>query len=259
MKSLCLALLLATACGDNSEACGPGTRDVDGECTPNDGMICGDGTQLDPASGTCLPNPGLCGSGTVLINGTCQDPTAGLTIDLEEGPEPNGFEVSAASAGEISLEPIGDPKGFVVHGCIKPNADVADFDDYRITVAAPTLVDITADGVQGLAAGFVALGDDPALATWQRFGLNTMTDTSHRELFLPKAGTYEFVMADTRSLLGIVDGSGVVVPAGNPDGTSCYYVTLNQEAIPTPTHLAVPVGTNDTIDNKVLFYTGALP
>lgn len=259
MKSLCLVLLLAAACGDNSEACGPGTSDVGGECTPNVGMICGDGTLFDPASGACLPDPGLCGSGTVLINGTCQDPTAGLSVDLEEGPEPNGFEPGAAFAGDIALKPIGDPKGFVVHGCIKPNADVADFDDFRITVTAPTLIDVTADGVHGLAAGFVALGDDPAIATWQRFGLNTMTDMSHRELFLPKAGTYELVMADTRSLLGIVDGSGVLVPAGNADGTSCYYVTLNQEAIPTPIHLAVPVGTNDVISNKVLFYSGTLP
>jgi hypothetical protein len=261
MKSLCaLLFLVAGACGDNAPECGPGTSNVGGFCTPDGSTICGDGTKFDPDTGACLPDPTLCSDGTVLINGTCQDPTGGLTIDLEEGPEPNGFEPNANTAGTIDLKPIGDPHGFVVHGCIRPTTDVADLDDYRIAVSAPTLIDVTADGVRGLAAGFAVFGDDPALASWRRFGINLQTDTSHRQIYLPKAGTYEFVMSDTRSLMGLFDGSNdVLEPAGNPDGTSCYYVTLNQLAIPALTTLQVPVGVNDMIDDKVQFYAAALP
>ncbi|MEO6774617.1 MAG: hypothetical protein ABI467_16660, partial [Kofleriaceae bacterium] len=242
---------------------GTGTVDKDGVCTPDGtGSICGDGTTLDASSGSCVPSDSVCGGGTVLVNGTCQDPTAGLHIDLEEGPEPNGFDPGSSPAGTIALKPIGDADGFVVHGCVKPTQDFADLDDYKLTVAAPTLIDITADGVLGLAAGFVTLGNanDAQVGSYQRFGINLANDMSHREIYLPKAGTYDFVMSDTRSLLGLVDGAtDYLEPAGNPDGTSCYYVTLKQEAIPTPSTLAVPGGATGTFDNKVKFYSAQMP
>jgi hypothetical protein len=226
------------------------------------GAICGDGTKLDTTTGDCVVDPMSCGGGTVLVNGTCQDPTAGLTVDLEEAPEPNGLDQGAHSAGTIALKAVDDPNGFVVHGCVKPVSDAADLDAYTLTVSAPTLVDITADGVQGLAAGFVSLSDpnDASLASWQRFGINLATDMSHREVYFPKAGTYVFVMSDTRSLLGLVDGaSDFLEPAGNPDGTSCYYVTLKQEAIPAATTLPVPGGISGPLDGKVHFYSAAIP
>jgi hypothetical protein len=259
-------LLLATAavaCGDNSDECGPGTTATDGICMPDgSGAICGDGTTLDAMTGACVVDPTTCGGGTVLVNGTCQDPTAGLTVDLEEAPEPNGLDANSHSAGTIALKPIGDPNGFVVHGCVTPVSDTADLDAYQITVAAPTLIDITADGVQGLAAGFVTLANpnDADLASWQRFGINLANDMSHREVYLPKGGTYVFVMSDTRSLLGLVDGaSDTLEPAGNPDGTSCYYVTLKQEAIPAADTLPVPGGITGALDGKVHFYSAAMP
>ena len=265
MKRLALLFLAtaAVACGDNSDQCGPGTTAVSGLCTPDgSGAICGDGTTLDTTTGACVIDPTACGGGTVLVNGTCQDPTAGLTIDLEEAPEPNGLDAGSHSAGTIALKPIGDAKGFVVHGCVKPVSDTADLDAYQISVAGPTLIDITADGVQGLAAGFVALADpnDASLSSWQRFGINLANDMSHREIYLPKGGTYAFVMSDTRSLLGLVDGAtDYLEPAGNPDGTSCYYVTLKQEAIPAAATLPVPAGITAPLDGKVHFYSAAMP
>ncbi len=259
--NVCVALAALSACGDNSKECGTGTIDQGGVCTPDGtGPICGDGTSLDPATGSCLPDPSVCGGGTVLVNGTCQDPTSGLTVDLEEGPEPNGFDPGSSPAGNITLKAIDDPNGFVIHGCVKPTQDFADLDNYTLTVAGPTLIDITADGVQGLAAGFVTLGNDNDLANWERFGINLANDMSHREIYLPKAGTYNFVMSDTRSLLGLVDGAtDYLEPAGNPDGTSCYYVTLKHEAIPAPTTMPVPAGVVSTFDNKVKFYSASMP
>ena len=83
----------------------------------------------------------------VLVNGTCQDPTAGLTVDLEEAPEPNGLDAGSHSAGTIALKPIGDANGFVVHGCVKPVTDEADLDAYTISVAGPSH-DSTSQGPQ---------------------------------------------------------------------------------------------------------------
>ncbi len=252
-------------CGDNSKQCGPGTTDVDGVCTGGDtGSICGDGTVLDTATNTCVPSDDVCGDGTVLVNGTCQDPTSGLAVDLEEGPEPNGFEMGATPAGTITLKPAGGP-GFVIHGCIKPTDNfTADIDDYLLTVTGPTLIKISADGVKGLAAGFIAFGDlsDPLLSSWLRLGINVTTDTSKRELFLPAAGTYDIVFADTRSLMPITDGVNDLPPAGNPDGSSCYYATVDFRNIPTPTTLALTgasAGDSGTIGEDLKFYTGAFP
>jgi hypothetical protein len=256
------ALLSATigaGCGDNSRTCGAGTEDLDGVCVPStQGSICGDGTKLDPATNTCQPDTSVCGSGTVLVHGTCQDPTAGFTVDLEEGPEPNGIDAGAIPAGDIHLHPVGDP-GVVIHGCIRPVNDTPDFDDYTLTVTGPTLIKVTADGINGLAAGFVGFGDlgDPQIAGWQRFGLNVTTDMSRRQLYLPKAGTYDLVITDTRTILPVLSGGGDLPPAGDPAGnTTCYYVTIDQQT-PAPTTLDLATGDSGVIGEDLKFYSGA--
>jgi hypothetical protein len=260
MKRLVLVALLS-GCGDNSRSCGEGTNDLDndGECESDTGgnVVCGDGTRLDPITNDCAPDPDTCGGGTVLVNGRCQDPTAGLDIDLEEGPEPNAFETGAVPAGLITLEPIGED-GFVIHGCIKPLDDATpDLDVYQLTVAAPTLIDVTADGVQGLAGGFqVTTAAIPALATWRRFGINLSTDVSRRQIFLPAAGTYRFIVTDSRTLLPAALGLAVTPPAGNSDGTSCYFVTIDQQ-LPMPVALDPVAGDTSTITDDLKFYSGA--
>src|SRR4051794_15275931 len=110
-----IVLLASAACGDNSDQCGPGTINLDNVCVPA-AAVCGRGTVLDMMTGSCIPDPTICGAGTLFdvttnaceldpdsckggtipINGSCQDPTAGLTVDVEEGPEPNGFGVLEA-------------------------------------------------------------------------------------------------------------------------------------------------------------------
>ncbi|MBX3156463.1 MAG: hypothetical protein KF773_10725 [Deltaproteobacteria bacterium] len=249
------------ACGDNSRVCGPGTTDLDGVCTGPSGNMCGDGTRLDPITQTCVPDPSTCGGGTVLINNECQDPSAGLEVDVLEGPEPNGFEPNATPAGVLPpLRPVGG-KGLTIHGCIQPlDNDTPDFDNYLLTVTAPTLVKITNDGVQGLAGGFVVLSTaaDGPLASFERFGINHATDVSRREVYLPAAGTYILTIADTRTLQGIIDQVIAPPPAGNPDGTSCYYVTIDQRA-PTIKHLDLAAGDAGTMGEDLAFYTAPLP
>jgi len=260
---LLMAFWGLVGCGDNSKQCGEGTNDLDGDniCQPDETepVLCGDGTSLDMLTGECVPDPSLCGGGTVLINGMCQDPTEGLVIDLEEGPEPNGFDPGSTPAGTITLKPPGGA-GFVIHGCVQPvDNNSPDLDVYLLTVSQPTLLEITADGVGGLAGGFIALGDDPVLSSWFRLGINLTSDTSKRQLLLPTAGSYELVMTDSRTLLPITqNGEGFPV-AGNPDGSSCYYATVKQLAFPSSESLDLVNGAAGTIGSELRFFNASFP
>jgi hypothetical protein len=249
--------VFSVGCGDNSKFCGQGTddRDGDGECeafAPD--KICGDGTSADPITSACIPDPETCGGGTVLVNGRCQDPTAALDIDLEEGPEPNAFEPGAIPAGVITLEPVG-ADGVVIHGCVTP-IDGPDLDVYQLTVDAPTLLSITADGVQGLAAGFQLTSTAVPLATWRRFGIDLATDMSRRQVLLPTAGTYRLVVTDSRTLFPALTG-GPLVPAGNADGTSCYFVTVDQLPL-VPVPFVATTGASGMLDDQLAVFSTTL-
>jgi hypothetical protein len=248
--ALIAALALPIGCGDNSDECGPGTHAVDGVCTPDgngSGTTCSGGTKLDPATGSCVVDPNDCQDGTVLVGNQCVDP-GHVTADVEEAAEPNGLglfgEDSNGAAGAITLKPIG--QHVVVHGKIIPFEDNdgdgqtdPDIDTYVVTVTAPTLVHVSADGLHGLTAGFVSLAavdqNDP-LANWERIGANLTGDTSKRQLFLPGAGTYAIAITDSRTL---ILNSSVASGAADGDPDFEYYVTLDQLAIPAPTALAV--------------------
>lgn len=259
MRAVAAILAIAAAgCGDNSKACGEGTNDLDGDGTceadvGGDGS-CGNGTRVDPVTMECVVDPLACGGGTVLVNGRCQDPAAGIDIDLEEGPEPNAFEPDAVPAGVIALPATGGG-GFVLHGCIRPiDAATPDYDVYLLEVAAPALIDVTADGVQGLVAGFTVTSSVAALASWQRHGIELATDTARRQVLLPAAGTYRIAMTDSRTLLPEVSGGTGAPPAGNADGTSCYYVTIAQLA-PAPVALDTTAGDSGTLADALKFYS----
>jgi hypothetical protein len=275
----------ALGCGDNSKECGPGTVDEDGmcvpaancgfgtkrdeetgECVPDGSVVCSEGTVFDPLTGRCEIDPMACRDGTVLINNACVDPTAGLTIDVQEGPEPNGLgivEASPAQAGNVTLKSVSS--AFVVHGTIDPwrDADMdgaldPDVDTYVITIAGPVLVQITADGVHGVTAGFVAVADvastDP-LATWRRFGIRLVGDASRRQVYLPQAGSYRLAIGDTRSLGEYLStGTSTAAPGGD-DGD--YYVSITDVGVPAITTLTANVKTDTTDGNAVQFYQSA--
>lgn len=271
----------ALGCGDNSKECGPGTVDQAGECVPADScgfgtkhdevtgqcvpdgtVVCSDGTVLDPLTGTCKLDPNACRDGTVLIGDACVDPTAALTIDVREGPEPNGLgivEASQAQAGNVTLKPAG--VAFVIHGTLAPWRDTnsdgilePDVDTFVVGAAAPTWLRITADGVHGTTAGFVmvsafAPGDPMAalMASWRRFGIHLAGDTSKREVFLPAAGTYRIAIADTRTL-GEYLASGTATGALAPGD---YYVSLTDLGPVMPATLTSNT-VNGSFDNESL-------
>ncbi len=148
----------------------------------------------------------------------------------------------------------------MLHGCIKPvDNNSPDLDVYEVTVTQATLLEITVDGVGGLAGGFLALGDAPAVATWFRLGLSVISDTTKRQLFLPVAGTYQIVMADSRTLLPITQNGEGFPAAGNPDGTSCYFATVTKRAFPNLVTLDLVAGNTGTIADKLVFFTAGFP
>jgi hypothetical protein len=247
--ALIAALALPIGCGDNSDECGPGTHAVDGVCTPDNGSgtTCSDGTKLDSTTGTCVVDPNDCQDGTVLVGTQCVDP-GHITADVQESAEPNGLglfgEDSNGPAGTIALKPVG--QHFVVHGKIIPFEDNdgdgqtdPDIDTYEVTVNGPTLISVSADGLHGLAAGFISLAavdQNNPLFTWERIGANLTGDTSKRQLFLPGAGTFAIAVTDSRTLiLNSPAASGA--EEGSPDFE--YYISIDALAMPTPSALTV--------------------
>lgn len=272
------AALAAGACGDNSKECGENTELVDGRCVGTGGPpMCTNGTILDETTNSCVIDPNACQGGTVLIGNECQDPTAGLTIDVEEGAEPNGagfVETSTTPAGDLTLKPIGEK--LVIHGHTTPFRDDdgdgqkdADYDTYFVTVTGPTLLDITVDGVNGAMSAFVVVGTNASnpvnnsASGWIRYGMNVRGDTSKRQIFLPAAGDYGIVFADTRSIYldgGSPPAAGFGGAAG--DATTQYYATIEQLAIPTPEAITLTSGaatvTGTLATGEIKFYTAAM-
>ena len=250
------SLFGVVSCGDNSVACGDGTHAEDGLCVPD--ATCGPGTKEDPGTGKCVPDGSVvcpqgttftdgvcalddaaCGEGTVLVDGECILEDDNIEADLEEAAEPN--DDPATPAGMLTVGAV--DSSTVIHGCINPRSDEdgdgnldADFDLWFINATGPTTLEITADGVHGLVAGFAVVNGDPLLAStlsnWRRFGINLTSDTAQRQVYLPAAGTYALQMTDARSLFL---GSGA---AGSE--TACYYTTIKHIATPAATALTLP-------------------
>lgn len=268
-----LAGLGVVGCSAEALVCGSGTANVDGVCVGR--PDCTDGTKLDPERNTCVIDPDACQAGTVLVGGACQ-PSSTVAVDLEEAPEPNGVAgyhiagilLAPQDAGTVALKPEA-AGGFTIHGCIAPTGDGPDSDAYTLTVAGPTLIDITADGVNGLIAGFQVTnlsslselgfhyvdlsyttslpGEAWRTSSWVRNGVTVTGDTSRREVFLPVAGSYTLLISDVRTLLWDL-------PSGRSDGSSCYYVTIEQRT-PQPMPLVAADGDSGSLDGKLRFYT----
>ncbi|MDX2088004.1 MAG: hypothetical protein SFX73_09145 [Kofleriaceae bacterium] len=278
MKRLPFLIALAglSACGDNTpknRICGEGTVEEAGVCVPTGPgtPTCTDGTILDTQSNSCVIDPNACQDGTVLIGNQCVDPTDGLTVDVTEAVEPNGagvVESSTTPAGELTLKPIGQK--LIIKGNTNPFRDDdadgqldADFDTYFVEITAPTLLQISTDGVGGTASGFLVL---PVQASnpltdrdWIRYGLNVTGDMSKRQVYIPEPGVYALTFADVRSMY--LDGgsppvAGLGGAAGSPE--AFYYATIEQLAIPAATALTLTNGTataTGTTDGTIHFYT----
>jgi len=222
--------------------CGTGTVEQNGECVPDGSVICEQGTRFDTATGQCVVDPSACADGTVFVNGECVPEDETLTADVDEAAEPN----DGTSAGTITIPAVGSMTS--IHGCITPRSGQRDEDVWVMQATGPTALEITADGVGGLAAGFIVQDAGiAALPNYFRAGINLTGDTSRRQVFLPTAGTYVLVMDDSRAIL-------VDEVAGSD--TTCYFTTIERIALPAGTAITTPTqaGT-DVGDLRVLTYT----
>jgi hypothetical protein len=223
-------------------ACGAGTVIMGGQCVPDGSIICAQGTVFNPATSHCDVDPSACGPGTAFLNGGCVPESDPHTVDFEETAEPN----DESGAGHFDAPAIGE--AVTIHGCITPVLGTADIDNWVITASGPTLLEITADGVHGLAAAFAVKDGsyNPKLANWQRLGLNLTGDTSRRQVFLPAAGDYLLRMNDSRAL--ILDGTAV----GGAD--TCYFGTIKRVALPVATALLPTMSGQDSGKVQVLSF-----
>lgn len=216
--------------------CGPGTIEQDGECVPDGSVICETGTTFDAEAGVCIPDISGCAAGTVLIDGECVPEGEVRDPDVEEAAEPNDGLLANDSYAQFALRPEGE--SVLLHGCITPYRDVvdaeggltpdgeqdADNDAFVFEADGPTLLSISVDGVNGAAGGFQMLSTDDRLQNdgWTRFGIKLTGDTVQQQVFLPVAGTYVFLAADSRSLL---------TNHASGDADTCYYATVAREPI----------------------------
>lgn len=267
------AFISNAGCGDNTVECGDGTVETNGQCLPEstcgpgtvesgtqcvpDGsMICEQGTVFDPATQHCVVDPSACAEGTVFVDGECipEDETLEGMADHQEAAEPNG-PGEANIAGMFDVPALDQSETF--YGCVTARVDEDgdgnldwDLDTWLVTADGPTTIEITADGIRGLSAGFYAQNADPALSpildNWLRFGINLTGDTAHRQIYLPAAGTYAFNMTDGRSLF--LGGAG----AGTEE--TCYFATIRRIPNPTPVAATLPL-TAATDRGEVAFYT----
>ncbi len=268
------AALAAVACGDNNRECGENTELVDGFCVGTGGpAMCTNGTVLDEATNYCVIDPNACQGGTVLIGNECQDPTAGLTIDVTEAAEPNGagfIETSTTPAGVLELKPVGEK--LVIKGTTNPFRDDnddgqldADYDSYFFEVDGPTLLDVTVDGTNGTMSAFAVVATaegnpvNQSATGWIRYGMNVTGDASKRQVFIPAAGVYLIAFADTRSMYiesASPPAAGFGGAAGNAEAH--YYATIERLALPTPMPIALTDGVGSatgTTSGDVKFYS----
>ena len=231
-----------SVCGENSQwddtskqcvgqsVCAAGTSLMGNECVPDGSVICETGTTW--AEGKCVADITGCATGTVLVAGECVPFDETLTGDIVEAPEPNDV---GDTPGMFALPAVGEH--ITIEGCVNPTVDSdedgqidPDFDAYVFSVAGPTLIDVTVDGVGGLTGGLQVLATDPTIADtgWTRIGVDLVGDTAKRQVYLPAAGAYALLLTDGRSIV-----SGLA--AGGKD--TCYFATVENVAIPAPTPL----------------------
>lgn len=263
-----VALIAAlAACGDNAIPCGEGTTEQDGSCTAPPPIACDTGTKLD--NGRCVLDPVLCGDGTVLIAARCVDPSRGLVVDLEEGPEPNGLGVAGiepapASAGDVELA---SDAAFVLHGELAPFADRdgdgqldPDFDTYELTASSPSVIELSVDGIGGMIGAFYLTAELVASGAthYERYALPLTGDTARRRVYIPAAGVYRLVIGDARS---IAIGNQPPAAAGRGGATgepAEYYVSLARKNLDAPV-LAAATQSGSLAPGDVIAFTASLP
>ena len=151
-------------------------------------------------------------------------------IDVQEGPEPNGLGIVEASGAGRQHHDQPPGTAYVIHGTLAPWRDAdgdgaldPDVDTYVVQVGRPMLLEVTADGLGGVLAGFVAVAAAARQSARQLAALRRPRHRrySRRQLFLPKPGAYRIAIGDTRTLAEYEATGASATSSGD------YYVSVN--------------------------------
>ncbi len=240
-------------CVREIEACGEGTTLVDGLCVP-EGAYCAPGTTL--MEGDCVPEALACGEGTHLENGTCvpdaRDP--GPTPDVPESTDP-------ATPATVTLAPVGETIsiGGTISVPIDEDDDTyvdGDWDAFTFWAEAGTYLRFHATS-HGIALPAFLISSTQTNADgsplYVRYGWNPNAVDTVREVYLPRADTYQILVTDFAMMWPAVFGYAVL-PIGGDDFT--YLITIEDLGAPTVTAVsALPVVEDgDLTDGGLRFY-----
>ncbi|HJL17062.1 MAG TPA: hypothetical protein RMH99_15460 [Sandaracinaceae bacterium LLY-WYZ-13_1] len=249
-------------CEPNIADCAPGTTAMGDECVPDGSVICTGNTTYDMETGTCVVTEDACAEGTTLIDGECVPNDETLMGEVFAAAEPDDPNFDG-TPGDFLPPAIDEER--TIEGCITPDDfdedDTTDYDAdwFEFSVADPGLFRIHADGLGGLSAAFAVVATDGPLVDqgFVRVGLNLVGDSSERRLYLPRAGNYSLIVFDSRSLNldSLEEGVGFSRAVGNED--TCYFVTVEAEAVPSPTAITDSTASGTFGDPEFLSITAS--
>ncbi|MGM0557555.1 MAG: hypothetical protein ACQEVA_14315, partial [Myxococcota bacterium] len=157
-----------------------------------------------------------------------------IEVTPENESENDNDQISGGQAYDLSLP-------FVVEGSVGPLEDgQGDFDFFTVSIDEPTAVFIHIEAVSSdLWPGGAALGYDLRNGNVDRFILGNETGQNHfREVFLPVAGNYAFLVTDTRNLISSAQN------VGSEDGHQ-YKMSVSEIPLPEPEPVSLPSAPRD--------------
>jgi hypothetical protein len=219
--------------GESQVACAPGTR-LDGDrCVPDGTVLCGAGTMYDPADGSCVAVANPCPAGTTRIEGNCVEAENRPTPDVQETAEPNGLGETDTVVG-VALGAVDETVTFA--GCMHVrdvDGDGIKDDDFDSWLVTATEPSVLE--VRVLGEGGMAGG----------FLVSGNSETLIRDQFL-RAGISLvnaevqrklFLPAAGQYALSVAD-SRALAGFGLVEGQdACYWMEVTRRALPAPTAL----------------------
>jgi hypothetical protein len=220
------------------------TDESDADADPDTGDDDADDDGVPDAEDNCpdTPNAGQADVDRDGLGDDCDslpfvyDPTN--PDDLEVTPENedqiDNDQITGGQEYDLSLP-------FIVEGNVGPlDGGEGDFDFFTVSVDEPTavFVHIKAE-TSDLWPGGAALGYDLRNTNVDRFVLGNETGQDHfREVFLPVAGNYAFLVTDTRNLIGSAQN------VGSEDGHK-YTMSVSEIPLPEGDEVTLPSAPSD--------------
>jgi len=177
---------------------------------------CDTGTTFNAQTGKCEPDSEACGPGTVFINGQCV-PESLPDPDVMESVDPEGeVSFDLPTEGEsISLGGVVDtPEDLNDDGYADPDWD---YFTVTVPAGTYLRIHSTSEGAALPAFMVLSQEtDDEGYVLYARYALNTTGLECEREVYLPRADTYTIMVSDYNNMVSALFGVGFI-PVGGDD------------------------------------------